>query len=145
MIIDLSISSNKHKAKSLLDFYCIKDKTIELKIKRKKRSLSQNRYLHLILSYFGVHYGYTLEEVKKDIFKKHVNHDIFYDGEKDSIISISCWRSSSDLTKEELSICIDRFLRFSSEFGLDLPEPSDLNFINEIENDLKNIETQKYL
>jgi hypothetical protein len=30
-----------------------------------KRSLPQNSYLHLLLGYFGQHFGYTVEEAKE--------------------------------------------------------------------------------
>ena len=33
------------------------------------RSLKQNSYLHLILSYYAIEFGYTLEYTKRHIFK----------------------------------------------------------------------------
>ena len=45
---------------------------VELTKKHTQRSLAQNSYLHLLLGYFASEFGYTLEEVKFEIFKKRV-------------------------------------------------------------------------
>ncbi len=53
---------------------------VELRKIREKRTLSQNNYLHLILGWFGLEIGYTLQEVKQDIFKRNICKDWFLMG-----------------------------------------------------------------
>lgn len=133
------------KFKNLID----KGKTFELKEKVKKRTISQNSYLHLILSWFAIELGYTLEEVKQEIFKKHVNFNLFYDGDIEGKIKgviIQRWRSTASLDKNEYTLAIDRFRNFSSkELGIYLPEPKDLALLQELENEISKHKNQEFL
>lgn len=138
---ELGLESAKTRFKWLLD----NKKTIELKEKKKRRSISQNRYLHLILSWFGVEFGYTLEEVKQEIFKKHVNAEIFYQGEKNGIVKIEEWRSTASLDTGEMTTAIDRFRDFSAKNGCYLPEPKDMAAIEYMENELSKRNAKQYL
>jgi len=115
-----------------------KNKKIELKVKHPRRSIPQNSYLHLILSAFGANFGYTLEETKQYIFKQIVNKDTFYNGEKTGLVTLQEWRSTSDLDSKEMTVCIDRFLDYSSKNGYGLPEPSNLAWIEELEQQVAN-------
>jgi hypothetical protein len=100
-----------------------------------KRSLSQNNYLHLILSYFALELGYSLNYVKLRIFKCTWNKDIFVTtkvsnktGEQYTDI-----RSTADLNKEEMSKAIDTFItKASLEANIRLPIPSDLLYEDEM-------------
>lgn len=114
-------------------------KVFEIKEKRKRRSISQNNYLHLILSWFALETGYTMEEVKQEIFKKIVNPNTFYEGEFGRIVRIERWRSTANLNTAEMTLCIDRFRDYSSkEAGIYLPEPDDLSLISEMEKEIEN-------
>ena len=100
---------------------------VELKKKKTQRSLAQNSYLHCLLGYFASEFGYTLEEVKFDIFKKICNRDIFERkrvnrrGQKVTYI-----RSSTELDKAEMTTAIERFRNYSSaQCGLYLPTPNE--------------------
>ncbi len=42
-------------------------KRIELKEVKEKRSIKQNSYLHVVLSLYGICFGYTLQESKTDL------------------------------------------------------------------------------
>lgn len=145
MILDLSIPLNIEKARTKLDYLIEKGVTVELTEKRKRRSISQNNYLHLVLSWFGLEAGYTLQEVKQQIFKERINSDVFYLGEQTKGgVTIQKWRSTSDLNTKELTDCIEKFRNWSSkEAGIYLPEPKDLAMLQEIENQIKN--NRKYL
>ena len=100
-----------------------------------KRSLNQNNYLHLILSYFALELGYTLEYVKLRIFKLTWNKDIFIEkrfsektGEEFTNV-----RSTASLNKEEMSKAIDTFIEKASlEANIRLPIPSDLMYEEEM-------------
>lgn len=99
----------------------------------------------MVLACFGKEFGYTTEEVKQDIFKKIVNREIFYEGEAEGIVTISRFRSTADLSKDEMIIAIDKFLKFSAEHGCRLPEPTDLTMLMQIEEELEQIQNKKYL
>ena len=123
-----------------------KKKTFELKEKFKKRSISQNSYLHLLFSWFALETGYTTEEVKQEIFKKIVNPEYFYEGEFGNLIKIERWRSSASLNTQEMTICIDRFRNYSSQkAGIYLPEPNDLTLLQEIEIEISKHSSKTYL
>lgn len=138
MIYDTSNRIAKEQAKTRFKWLLSNNKTITLSEKRKSRSVSQNAYLHLILSAFGLEFGYTENEVKQYIFKEHVNSDIFYNGDKYNIVVIKDWRSSADLNTKEMTTAIERFLNYSAENGFKLPEPSDLIWLDEIKNNVDN-------
>lgn len=72
--------------------------------------------------------GYTLNEAKW-MYKK-VNQQL-YEYVKNKEVFM---RSSRELNTEEMTISIEKFRNYSSvEAGVYLPEPSDLNFLQEIE------------
>jgi len=100
---------------------------VELKMKTTQRSLAQNSYLHLLLGYFAAEFGYTLEEVKFDIFKKMCNKDIFERTRKNKRgFDVKYIRSSTELDKQEMTTAIERFRNYSSaQCGLYLPEPNE--------------------
>ena len=121
-------------------------KVFELKEKRPKRSLSQNNYLHLILSWYALEYGETLEYIKQEIFKKFVNKSIFefeYVNRRTGETRTE-YRSTANLDTAELSMAINRFRDFSvKQAGIYLPEPKDLVLLQEIEIQITN--NQHYL
>lgn len=100
---------------------------VELKRKTTQHSLAQNSYLHLLLGYFASEFGYTLEEVKYDIFKKMCNKDIFERTRKNKRgFDVKYIRSSTELDKQEMTTAIERFRNYSSaQCGLYLPEPNE--------------------
>lgn len=137
MRYDASKPLDVNKAKAKFEHLINNGKVFDLTEKKPLRTLPQNRYLHLILSWFAVETGYTLEEVKQDIFKKHVNHDVFYDGEVGKL-NLQRWRSTAALDTAELTVAIDRFRNFaSSELGIYLPDPNDLASLQEMENEIE--------
>lgn len=102
---------------------------------KQKGTLSQNNYFHLICAYFGVQYGEKTEYVKTQFVKLKVCKDIFvteYANRKTGEVrdDLRSWR---DLTKDERTIVISKFLNWSAkECNIRLPEPDDLQYINEI-------------
>lgn len=99
------------------------------------RTIDQNKYLHLILTWFAIETGYTLEFVKREYFKLLVNPELF-------VIEVACkftgeiktsLRSSKDLTINEMILAINKFRNWSSEFaGIYLPEANEKEFLNQI-------------
>ena len=98
------------------------------------RSLNQNSYLHLLLGVVAMETGNTLEDVKREYFKEMVNPDIFRAYKTDTRgNTIKVYRSSADVSKEEMSMAIDRFKRWGAENGIYLPSPEDKALLREIE------------
>lgn len=100
---------------------------VEVKKKHAPRSTSQNAYLHYCLSYFASEFGYSLEEVKQDIFKRQVNYNLFARQRMNRRHQVVTYmRSSSDLDKKEMTDAIEHFRNWSmNTAGLYIPEPTD--------------------
>lgn len=124
-------------ARNRLYYLAKKRRVVEIKEVRFKRTLPQNSYLHLIISAFGVHFGYTLEEAK--LLYKQVNKDLYYYRKKNRTFI----RSSADLNKSEMAKSIDRFMQKSAESGYPLPLATDQDWLMSIENEIER--SSKYL
>lgn len=102
------------------------DRPFELKARNPGRTIQQNRYLHVLLGYFASEYGYTLDEVKVEFFKKLVNGSVFYATRLNKRgQTVRYLRSTSDLDTAEMTLCIDRFRNYSAANGLYLPAPHE--------------------
>lgn len=110
-------------------------KVIELTEKKPRRSLPQNKYLHVILAYFGAQTGNTLEWVKHQYYKKLVNPDLFIREKEDKYLGrIKVLRSSAELDTAEMSLSIDRFRNWSAqEAGVYIPSADEAILIQQME------------
>lgn len=97
---------------------------VELRTKR-QRTLNQNAYMHVLIEYFACQYGEEPDYIKTEYFKLLVNPDVFVEGSwvdrftGQKRIKV---RSTSSLTTEEMSVCIDRFRNWSAKkAGIYLP------------------------
>lgn len=110
-------------------------KIVELTEKKPKRSLPQNRYLHVILAYFGTQTGNTLEWVKQQYYKKLVNPDLFIREKEDKFLGrIKVLRSSADLDTAEMSLSVDRFRNWAAqEAGIYIPSADEAILIQQME------------
>lgn len=112
-------------------------KIVELKKISPKRSLPQNSYLHLLLGYFGQHFGYTVEEAK-EIYKRLPGNKEVYIYSKDvGGKPMTFTRSSADLTKEEMTKTIDTLRDWSGKLGFPLPTATDQEWLRQIENEIE--------
>jgi len=135
MLYDTSKSVDKQRAISRFEHLIKSGKVLELKEKKNKRSYSQNNYFHLIISWYALEYGDPVEEVKQQLIKREICPDIFivpYVNQKTGEEKMIA-RSSASLDTGEMTTVIDRFRNYASKVGIYLPEPDDLNFLNEIE------------
>lgn len=108
------------------------------------KSISQNNYLHLLINFVAIELGEDAAYVKEYVYKKCANSDIFVIKKHDRFMNVDVdfLKSTSDITKEELSRSIDRFRNFaSSVLDIYLPEPHDEEFLNNIKVE---IERNKY-
>ena len=110
-------------------------KVIELTEKKPRRSLPQNKYLHVILAYFGAQTGNTLEWVKQQYYKKLVNPDLFIREKEDKYLGrIKVLRSSADLDTAEMSLSVDRFRNWATqEAGIYIPSADEAILIQQME------------
>ena len=109
-------------------------KVIELTEKKPRRSLPQNKYLHVLLAYFGTQTGNTLEWVKQQYYKKLVNPDLFIREKEDKYLGkIKVLRSSADLDTSEFSLSIERFRNWASQAGIYLPRADEYIIIQQME------------
>lgn len=108
---------------------------VDLTEKKPRRSLPQNKYLHVILAYFGTQTGNTLEWVKQQYYKKLVNPDIFIREKEDKYLGrIKVLRSSADLDTSEFSLSIERFKNWAAqEAGIYIPSADEAILIQHME------------
>lgn len=134
MKYDGSNPFHAQQARAKLEKLLKEKKVFELTEKKPKRSLSQNRYLHICLAYFGCQIGETMEYVKRNYYKILCNKDTFIREREDKFLGkIKYLRSSADLDSMEMSLTIERFRNFSSAQGIYIPSPEEERLIQLME------------
>ena len=135
MLYNLSNPLDVEKLKTRVDYLIKKQKVVELTEKKLQRSLQQNKYLHVILAYFGCQMGNNLEYVKQKYFKILVNPITFIREVEDKFLGkVKVLRSSSDLDTGEMTTCIERFRNWSAgEAGIYLPSAEESFLIQQME------------
>ncbi len=138
MIYDLNNEVQRSRFKRRCNDLYTNKCTVEL-TEKKQRTRSQNNYLHLIIGWFASETGNTAEYVKREYFKRHCNRDLFIVQRDDKLLgsTVEDVKSSRELTKEEMSVAIDRFRNWAAaEGGIELPSPDDGAFLAAIEVEL---------
>ena len=131
------VTSFKHRVEYLIE----KGKKVELTEKRPIRSLSQNRYLHIVFSYFGLELGYTLEEVKQTIFKRIVCASDYVYQKK----GIEFYKSTSSRNSLEMTNDIEKFRNWSSiEHGIYIPAPNEKEHLANLEEMISQYGNKQY-
>lgn len=114
MIHDLSIQFDREKARVRLEKMIESKKVIDLKEKRKKRTISQNSYLHVLFGLYGIETGHTIDEAKT-VLKRECPFMIYSkDGQK-------FLKKTSELSKDECQYFIEWIIEFAAIDGMDLP------------------------
>lgn len=110
-------------------------KIVELTEKKPRRSLPQNKYLHVILAYFASQTGDTLAWVKERYYKVLINPDIFIRQKDDKFLGKTQYlRSSADLDTAEMSLSIERFRNWAAqEAGIYIPSADEAILIQQME------------
>lgn len=133
MQYDLSSQLDRERFAARCESLLQKRSVIEL-TERAFRSLSQNRYLHLLIGIVAMETGNTLEDTKRWYFKEVCNPGLFHIQKRDRMGNcIDHIRSSAELTREEMTTAIDRFKRWGADNGIYLPNPEDLELLKEVE------------
>ena len=133
MVYDLSSDFQRKAFLARVDNLMEKGAVVEL-TEKVFRSPNQNRYLHLLSGVVAIETGNTLEDAKKWYFKETCNSDLFHVQHRDKMGNyIDHIRSTAELTKEEMSMAIDRFKRWGAENGIYMPNPEDIHLLKQIE------------
>tara|TARA_R100000951_G_scaffold114801_2_gene120885 strand:+ start:861 stop:1283 length:423 start_codon:yes stop_codon:yes gene_type:complete len=135
-----NFSKDLEYQKAILRIEQLKEKgsKVDITEKRRNRTTDQNSYLHLILSFYGLEVGYTLQEIK-DILKRDICPDIFeYDkgGHK-------FYRSTANLNTLEMAKVIHQLKHHAAVHGCPLPDAENQEHIDYCRNQLENYENYK--
>lgn len=117
---------------------------VELTEKR-PRSLRQNAYCHLAIAYFALQIGLPPAEVKDAYFKTHCSPDIFIRTRFDPILHTqrTYLRSTAQVTAQEMTTAIDRFLQFAAEQGIYIAPPDQHIALLHMQHDVE--QAKRYL
>ena len=135
MTYDLANPLDQQRFKTRCNHLYKQGGVVELTAKKGRRTISQNSYLHLILGWFAIETGNTLDFVKKEYFKRYINPNIFVVEIEDKYLGkLKVLRSSRDLTSAEMTTAIERFRNWASaEAGVYLPYPDEKSLLQYIE------------
>lgn len=135
MTYDLANPLDQQRFKTRCNHLYKQGGVVELTAKKGRRTISQNSYLHLILGWFAIETGNTLDFVKKEYFKRYINPNIFVVEIEDKYLGkLKVLRSSRDLTSAEMTTAIERFRNWASaEAGVYLPSPDEKSLLQYIE------------
>lgn len=121
-------------------------KRFELTEKKGNKTPKQNRYLHLIIGWFAIESGYTMEYVKRDFFKIECNLEIFKIVEDGVFGELEGLKSWADLDTREANLAITRFRNWSSDTaGIYLPEANDIALLNAIEEEMSKQSNKEFI
>lgn len=131
MIFNLGNPYELEKYKEYVNTLYSKRAVVEVKEKKHNRTLKQNAYLHVILSYFACEYGCSVEEAKLDFYKRLCNKDVFLRQHTNKNgLKVSTVRSTSELDTFEMTNTIERFRNWASATaGIYLPSPRENDFL----------------
>lgn len=138
MIYNLSNQLDKERFKARCNALYKKGGMVDLTAKKERRTIPQNAYLHLILGWFAIETGNTLDFVKQEYFKRYINPDLFLIEIDDEYIGkVTTLRSSRDLDTADMTTAIERFRNWASaEAGIYIPSPNEKDFLDEIEREM---------
>lgn len=114
MIYDLSKQYDLKKFNTKVESFLKNKATVDMREIKEVRSLSQNAYLHVIISLFGIEFGYTLDE-SKTLLKRKCD---FMRYEKNGTQFL---KQTSKMDKEELKQFIDWIRNYAGVNGLYIP------------------------
>lgn len=116
---------------------------VELKKYSPPRSGQQNRFLYFCLAYFAHCYGCTEAESKEVYLKRFACPQLFELHLTDARgRSATYYRSTADLSKEEMSMAIRNFRAYASINGVEIPDANDQLSIRICEQEMQ--QTQNY-
>jgi hypothetical protein len=131
MRYNLKTPLDQRQARARLEYLIEQGARIELTEKRKQRTYKQNRYLHVILTSWGLHLGYDLDETKHMV-KTHLLPSLFQYKKR----GLTFYRSTASLNTKEATTMIDKIRKTAQdETGFYIPEPHETELLQQMEND----------
>lgn len=118
-IYDLSKKADLETVRFKLNKYHSEGKVIELKLKTKKKTINQIKYVHVIINLFGIEFGYKREEAKT-LLKREFGHFMIYQKGKDKFLL-----SLADITKDQMQVWIEWIINYSAGNGLYIPSSEE--------------------
>lgn len=109
-------------------------KIVELAEKKPKRTLSQNNFLWLCLSYWGCQTGYTKEEA--ETIYKNVNRELYYIHKVIAGVEIEYIRHTYELDTAEMTTSIEKWRNWAAmndACPVYIPSPEDYQLIQQME------------
>jgi len=150
MIFNLANPYEVAKYDALINRLRMKQAVVEVKEKKKGRTLRQNAYLHVLISYFACEYGCSVEEAKLIYYKQTCNKDLYVRKKLNKFgREVEYTRSSRELDTGEMTTSIERFRHWSSAIAsIYLPSPQEHDYLircmQVIEENKEFIEQQEY-
>lgn len=127
MIYDFGKQFDIERAKKRLDSLIERRAVVDITDKS-RFTVSQNSYLHVCIGIVALETGVTLEYAKQKYFKRIANREMFYIGKFiDPVTGEECgkWRSTASLTKEEMTLALDRWRDWAARQGWYIPTPEE--------------------
>ena len=130
MNLDFRKTADQNKARVYLDKLITDQSSAELTKINKRRTSSQNRYVHALFQLWGNHFGYTLDE-SKAVSKMALG----YTYEKDGHTFLS---KTSEMDTRQLSEFVSKYRNWSASEGCWLPSADEfqenyITYMKEIE------------
>lgn len=119
-------------------------KIVELTEKKPRRTLSQNSFLWLCLSYWGCQTGYTKEEA--ETIYKNVNRELYYTHKVIAGVEIEYIRHTYELDTAEMTASIERFRNWAAmndACPVYIPSPEDYQLVQIMEIEIER--NKKYI
>ena len=110
---------------------------VDLTEKKPRRSLPQNNFLWLCLSYWGSQTGYTKEEA--EAIYKNVNSDIYYTRRVIAGIDVEYIRHTYELDTAEMTASIEKWRNWAAmndAYPVYIPSPEDYQLVQMMEVDV---------
>lgn len=145
MRYDLSNPFHAEQARARLEKLISRGATADI-TEKVVRTRDQNSYLHLAIRYIAICIGEDADYVKEKYYKRLCNRDLYLREKYDKVLrsKVAYLRSSRELTKEEMSLSIDRFRTFAViDLGEYIPSPDDHRMVTAMETEVER--NAKYL
>jgi len=140
MIYDLDNKLDRKRFKARCKYLLSKDKNVELKEKRYNRTIRQNKYFYLIVTWYGLEIGYTSAEMKQ-IIKTEICAEVFSYRKNGNVFT----KSSADLDTNEMTIVIDQVRNHAAQNGIHLPDPNEQEQLRSMEEQLSRYGNRQYI
>jgi len=123
MKFDGGINIDQNKARTYLDKLINDQSKFEIVKKNKQRTIKQNAYMHVCITLFAIHFGYTLHEAKTDLKRDCPYHEFTRYSKQCPITGKEKIRLSStkDYTTDQAGKFIDWLREYAGVNGCYIP------------------------